>query len=103
MIASRYEVVMPRHYFADSIVTTMKDGKESTDTIWHKVNNVTLQNQLGETVSLDQLKGKVILVDFFFTHCASICPTLTRNIKKTAGRAEGDRSDDMKASITSFL
>lgn len=101
MIASRYEVVMPRRYFADSIVTTMKDGKESTDTIWHKVNNLTLQNQLGETVSLDQLKGKVLLIDFFFTHCASICPTLTRNMKRLQDGLKV--KDDMKGIDTSFV
>lgn len=73
---------MPRHFFMDSVTTKIKDGKEITDTIWHKVNNVSLQNQLGETVSLDQEQGKVIVADFFFTHCASICPILTRNIKR---------------------
>jgi protein SCO1/2 len=59
----------------------MKDGKEVNDTIWHRVANIRLQNQLGDTVSLDSLKGKVIVIDFFFTHCASICPILTRNMR----------------------
>jgi protein SCO1 len=80
LIANQYGVAMPGHYFPDSVTTKMKDGKEVTDTIWHRVANVTLINQLGDTVSLDQLKGKVILIDFFFTHCASICPILTRNM-----------------------
>ena len=71
-IAKSYGVAMPPRYFPDSVVTRIKDGKEISDTIWHKVTNLSLQNQLGETVSLDQLKGKVILIDFFFTHCASI-------------------------------
>jgi len=81
MVAKQYGVAMPRHYFPDSVVTRMKDGKEINDTIWHKVTNITLQNQLGDTVSLDSLKGKVLLIDFFFTHCASICPILTRNMR----------------------
>ena len=72
---------MPPRYFADSVVTRIKDGKEITDTVWHKVANVRLVNQLGDTVSLDSLRGKVILIDFFFTHCASICPILTRNMR----------------------
>ncbi len=73
---------MPPRFFPDSVVTRIKDGKEITDTIWHKVANLSLQNQLGETVSLDQLKGKVIIIDFFFTHCASICPILTHNVRR---------------------
>src|SRR5882757_9317140 len=82
MIANQYGVVMPKRYFPDSVITKMKDGKEVTDTIWHKVNDLHLQDQLGEEISLDQEKGKVLVIDFFFTHCASICPILTRNVKR---------------------
>jgi protein SCO1/2 len=82
MIASRYGVAMPKKYFYDSVLTKIQDGKEITDTIWHKVEDIHLQNQLGEQVSLSQENGKVMVVDFFFTHCASICPILTRNIKR---------------------
>lgn len=100
-IASEYGVVMPKHFFPDSVVTRIKDGKEMTDTIWHKVANITLQNQLGDTVSLDQLKGKVIIIDFFFTHCASICPILTRNMRHLQDALK--LRDDMKGVDTSFV
>src|SRR4051812_41989972 len=72
-------VVMPRRFFADTVQTKIVDGKELTDTVWHQVKNITLTNQLGQRVSLDDVKGKVIVADFFFTSCASTCPTLTRN------------------------
>ena len=81
-VASQYNVVMPRRYYPDSVINTIKNGKEVTDTVWHRVANLRLQNQLGEEVSLDQEEGKVFIVDFFFTHCASICPILTRNMRK---------------------
>jgi protein SCO1/2 len=80
-IATRYHVPMPRRYYPDSVITRIEHGKEVTDTIWHRVANLSLQNQLGEQVSLDQEKGKVFIIDFFFTHCASICPILTRNMR----------------------
>lgn len=75
-------VVMPRHYFPDSVVEKVVDGKLQSDTVWHRVHNITLTNQLGKKVSLDDLKGKVLIVDFFFTHCPSICPYMTRNMKR---------------------
>ena len=75
-------IIMPRRFFADSIVNKITDGKKTTDTVWHKVSNITLTNQLGNQVSLDNLKGKVIIADFFFTSCPMICPKLTRNMKK---------------------
>jgi protein SCO1/2 len=81
LVTKQFGVAMPGRFFADSVVTRMKDGKEINDTIWHKVADIRLQNQLGDTVSLDSLKGKVIIIDFFFTHCASICPILTRNMR----------------------
>ena len=73
---------MPRKYFFDSVATIEKNGKISTDTIWHKVKNIKFTNQLGTQVSLDDLKGKVIVLNFFFTSCPSICPGLTRNMKR---------------------
>ena len=81
LVARQYGVAMPGHYIADSVVSQIKDGKQVNDTIWHRVANIRLQDQLGDTVSLDSLKGKVIIIDFFFTHCASICPILTRNMR----------------------
>ncbi len=75
-------VIMPPHYYADSIITKIVNGKETSDTIWHKVADVKLINQLGNEVSLDDLRGKVIVANFFFTRCPTICPSLTRNMKK---------------------
>jgi protein SCO1/2 len=94
-------VAMPRRYFEDSIITKVTDGKETTDTVWHKVASVTLSNQLGKTISLDGLKGKVIVADFFFTRCPSICPRLTRNMKRLQDALK--LKDDMKRVDTSFV
>lgn len=75
-------VDMPRRYYADTVLTRVEKGKEMTDTVWHKVANIELVNQLGDTVSLDDLPGKVMVMNFFFTRCPSICPTLTVNMKR---------------------
>ena len=80
---SKDAVVMPRKYFEpDSVVVNTNNGKTTTDTIWHKVKNISFVNQLGKTVSFDDLKGKIIVIDFFFTRCPSICPGLARSMKK---------------------
>ena len=73
---------LPRKYHYDTVITKVKDGIEVTDTFWHSVKNIQLQNQLGKTVSLSDVSGKILVVDFFFTHCGSICPKLTANMKK---------------------
>src|SRR5664279_92193 len=80
--ASANAIGMPRPFFYDSVTTVMRDGKAITDTLWHSVEDFSFQNQLGKTVSLRDLPGKVIVADFFFTRCPSICPKLTQNIRK---------------------
>ncbi len=72
---------MPRHYLADSITTKTVKGKKVTDTVWHKLPDFSLVNQQGDSVSWEGLKGKVVVADFFFTHCPTICPRLTTNMR----------------------
>lgn len=79
---SKNAVEMPRRYFYDSVGVTTIRGKTVPDTHWHKIRPFRFQNQLGDTVGLEDLSGRVIIADFFFTSCPSICPTLTRNMKK---------------------
>lgn len=94
-------IEMPRRYYYDSVVTKPVDGKLTTDTAWHKVENVTLVNQLGRTVSFDDLKGKIIVADFFFTRCPTICPTLTRNMKKLQNALK--LKDEVRGIDTTFV
>lgn len=99
--ASEGAIVMPHRYYFDSVAVKMKDGKQIDDTIWHKANNISLINQLGQHVSLDSLNGKVIVADFFFTHCPNICPTLTRNMKHLQDALK--QRDGAKITDTSFV
>lgn len=79
---SKDAVHMPRHYFYDDVKQIQRRGKTVNDTIWHPVKNISFTNQMGKTVNLDDAKGKVLVINFFFTRCPSICPGLTRNMKK---------------------
>ncbi|MBK9937630.1 MAG: SCO family protein [Chitinophagaceae bacterium] len=95
---SETAVTMPRHYLPDSVVTVTKKGKRVEDTAWHRLADFALTNQEGKPVSWDSLKGKIIIADFFFTHCPTICPGLTLNMKRMAesihnGQRVGDRTN----------
>jgi len=80
--ASEEAVTMPPRYFPDSVINKVVDGKTVTDTVWHRVKNISLVNQLGDSVSLDDINGSIIIADYIFTRCPSICPTLTKNMKE---------------------
>jgi protein SCO1 len=94
-------ITMPRRYYSDTVFNKIVDGKETTDTVWHKAKNISLINQLGDTVSLNDIKGRVIVADFFFTRCGSICPKLTKNMLKLQNAIK--LHDDRKMVDTSFV
>ena len=75
-------VHMPRRYFYDRVDTVTKSGRKIVDTVWHHVKNRQFTNQLGETVTLDSVKGKILVINFFFTRCPSICPGLANSMRK---------------------
>ena len=80
---SKEAVQMPGRYFEpDSVIVTEKRGKAITDTVWHKVKNIHFINQLGNPVSLDDVHGKVLVIDFFFARCPTICPGLALRMKR---------------------
>ena len=73
---------MPHRLSFDRVERTVKNGKETNDTIWNKVPDFKFKNQLGKTVSWKDMEGKIVVADFFFTRCPSICPLMTRNMKR---------------------
>ena len=75
-------VHMPRRYFFDSVDVVEKNGKTTTDTIWHSVKNMRFTNQLGKSVTLDSLKGKILVIDFFFSRCPTICPLMAKSMQR---------------------
>jgi protein SCO1/2 len=46
------------------------------------LRDFSLKNQNGKTITLNDWNNKTVVVDFFFTHCTSVCPKLARSFKK---------------------
>ena len=102
-------VHIPKPVYEDTTISKVVKGKIEKETIWHKIPDFTLTNQEGNEVSLHDMVRvdpetgdtvpKIIVANFFFTHCATICPGMTMNIKKLqesikkSGKV-GDRSAD---------
>lgn len=73
---------MPGYYMVEKIVTKTVDGVAEKDTIYHRTSNLRLTNQLGDIVGLnDQLAGKILVVNFIYTSCPSVCPQLVKNMR----------------------
>ena len=56
----------------------------------HRISDFTLVNHLGDTISLAVVEGQILVVDFFFTRCGTICPVMTKNLKLLHDRLEDD-------------
>jgi protein SCO1/2 len=84
------KAAIPKPIFYDSVSSIIKNGKQKNDTFWHHVPDFTLINQLGQKVSLKDLTAvngndtsrRIVVADFFFTHCPTICPPMTKNMKR---------------------
>jgi len=98
-------VDMPRKYLLDTVITKVEKGKEITDSVWHVTKDISLVNQLGDSVNLFSKKGKIIVADFFFTSCGSICPRLTNNMSKLQQSfiRGGDTRNKIDSSIVQFI
>jgi protein SCO1/2 len=102
------KAAIPHPLFYESVATKMKKGKQVNDTIWQKIPNFTMTNQMGQKVSFSDVSlsdsGKITVVDFFFTHCTSICPGMTKEMKKLQNIVQkGVRVGDNKADYVQFI
>lgn len=97
---SNRDVRMPNRFFYDSVHVVEKNGKTTYDTVWHSVSNMHFINQFGNNVSFADLKGKIIVLDFFFTRCPTICPKLAKAMKRLQNSFPNNDSIVQFVSIT---
>lgn len=80
------KAAMPQRIYYDTVLTKIKNGKEVTDTVWRHIPDFTLTNQMGKKVSFSDVSlsdsGKITVACFFFTHCMTICPGMTYQMKQ---------------------
>lgn len=55
-----------------------------------KVPDFSFKNQNGETITQDDYKGKVYVVEFFFSTCPTICPIMNKNLVQVQRKFLGE-------------
>ena len=58
----------------------------------HSISNFTLLDQLNRKVTKKVMINKIVLADFFFVSCPSICPKMTNNLLKIHDYYKSDSS-----------
>jgi protein SCO1/2 len=64
----------------------------------HRVGDFSMTDQQGRVVTQEIWKDRIVVADFFFTHCSTICPKMTKSLK----RVQDAFSNDEGIVITSF-
>src|SRR4249919_275481 len=62
------------------------------DTLYHTVNSFSLVDQDGQWVTENTVKGKIVVANFFFATCQSICPEMSTNLVKVQEAFANDDS-----------
>lgn len=73
---------MPPYYVVQSIHGQGESGEMKYDTVYHRMRNFDLVNQLGKHITRKDLEGKVTLVAFFYTTDTAIAPHLSGIFQK---------------------
>lgn len=48
----------------------------------HRISDFNLVDQFGGRFAMSDVKGRIIVADFFFTTCATICPKMTTQMER---------------------
>lgn len=81
IVKGKDKLALPKHYRLIALDTVIRDGHRFQDSIYYQVPDITLTNQLGKVVQLNKdLKNKVLVIQFLFTNCSSVCPAITKNM-----------------------
>jgi protein SCO1/2 len=99
---SKDKIRMPRYYVAES--TGAIGGKQ--DTVWHQAGELRGVNQLGQEIALNEdLKGRLLAVNFFFTSCPSVCPKLSTSmalLQRAFTKSAKDTHDTIRVQLISI-
>ncbi len=52
------------------------------DTLWHTVPDFSFDGHTGRKVTHNDFKDKIFIADFFFSHCPSICPQMSKQLQR---------------------
>jgi protein SCO1/2 len=57
----------------------------------HHIGHFSFQNQDGKIISTQEMKGKIAVVEYFFTTCKSICPIMNQQMQRVNVAFKGEK------------
>jgi protein SCO1/2 len=78
-------IYQPANVNSEMVDSTLLDVRK-----YHTIDNFSLINQNGNTITQDNYKDKIYVADFFFTTCQTICPIMTDHMAKVQSHILND-------------
>ena len=72
--------------------TRTEAGKTISDTVHYTVPDFSFLGHRSVEINNNTIAGKVTIADFFFTTCPTICPVMSRNMKKISQEFLGKKN-----------
>ena len=69
-------------YGSQEILVKNENGEEVIENITLQIDSFLVMDQDSALITANHFKNKIYVVDFFFTHCPTICPIMTKNMAK---------------------
>jgi protein SCO1/2 len=73
-----------------STKTTNINGKSVVDTVYATIPYFSFLNQDGDSLTQNQVNGKMYVADFFFISCPTICPVMKKQMIRVFEAFKGD-------------
>lgn len=81
---TKLEYVGPR-----SLVELEVDGEIKEDTAYYTIPDFSFSSQADTLVNSEDLRDNILLVNFFFSSCPSVCPAMNYKVQQVQNRFKG--------------
>ncbi len=83
------------YYGPKETVVIERDGAQVIDTIYATVPDFSLIDRHGKPFTQDDVAGRIIIADFFFTRCTTICPKMGVQLQQLQLKLNDSAYDDV--------
>lgn len=83
------------YYGPKETVVVERDGKQVIDTIYASVPDFSLIDRHGKPFTQADVAGRIIIADFFFTRCTTICPKMSVQMQQLQLKLNDAAYDDV--------
>lgn len=90
LTVGKHNILSLPYYGPREFVTASDGGKEKSDTIYFTVPDFSFINQHGAVFTRENINGKIVVANFFFVTCPTICPKMATHIYDVQKTFEGN-------------